>query len=130
MTSFSASVLAEFDAHAQHLREAARARRESVQLRAAVDDDTTGLAADIKDTLGVRLDCDRWEGCTNLRFADLYRPTARRLTRVRCPTGPSGRCSKLSTTAGSSGVLAFSVPLKPCNSTSTQPRPAADRLIS
>ena len=67
MASFSSAVMAEFEAHATKMRETARARREAVQLRAVVDDHADTVAIDIEDTLGVRMDSDRWQGCTNLR---------------------------------------------------------------
>ena len=49
------------------MREASRARREAVRLRAVVDDDEDAVAVDIRDTLGVRQPQDKWQGCTNLR---------------------------------------------------------------
>ena len=67
MVAFSQTVVAEFESHAASLREAARARRDAVQLRASVNDSTDGVAVDIKDTLGVRQPGDKWAGCTNLR---------------------------------------------------------------
>tara|TARA_B110000046_G_scaffold179291_1_gene208307 strand:- start:3278 stop:3568 length:291 start_codon:yes stop_codon:yes gene_type:complete len=67
MVAFSQSIVAEFETHAASLREAARARRAAVQLRAAVDDVSNGVAVDIKDTLGVPQPEDKWAGCTNLR---------------------------------------------------------------
>lgn len=57
----------EFEAHATKMRDTARARREAVQLRAVVDDTADNVAIDIMDTLGVRMDSDKWQGCTNLR---------------------------------------------------------------
>lgn len=64
---FSHEILKEFGDHAARMREAARARRAAVQLRACVDDKEDGVAVDIKDTLGVRLPSDKYAGCTNLR---------------------------------------------------------------
>jgi len=64
---FPPAVVAEFETHAAKLREAARARREAVRLRAAVDDDKDAVAVDIRDTLGKAQPEDRFEGCTNLR---------------------------------------------------------------
>ncbi len=67
MASFSQEVLDAFEAHASKMREHARARREAVQLRAVVDDTADAVAVNIEDTLGVRMDNDKWAGCTNLR---------------------------------------------------------------
>ena len=67
MVVFSAVVTTEFETHCAKLRESSRARQEAVRLRAAVDDNSTGVAVDIRDTLGVRQPQDRWEGCINLR---------------------------------------------------------------
>ena len=64
---FSHATLNEFTNHAAKMREQARARREAVQLKAVIDDDADAVAVDIKDTLGVRLPNDKWQGCTNLR---------------------------------------------------------------
>mgnify|MGYP006078356491 CR=1 FL=1 len=64
---FSNDILAEFSSHSTKMREASRARREAVQLRAVVDDTADAMAVDIKDTLGVRQPNDRWQGCVNLR---------------------------------------------------------------
>ena len=64
---FSNDILKEFGDHATRMREAARARREAVQLRAVVDDKEDGVAVSVWDTLGVRLPNDKWAGCTNLR---------------------------------------------------------------
>lgn len=64
---FSNDVLSEFVSHSSKMREASRARRDAVQLRAVVDDDADAMAIDIKDTLGVRQPNDRWQGCVNLR---------------------------------------------------------------
>ena len=66
-TPFHSSVLDVFEAHATKLRAAHRARREAVQLRSVVTDDSLVAAVDIRDTLGVRQPQDRWQGCTNLR---------------------------------------------------------------
>lgn len=67
VVSFAQVVNTEFDAHCTALRQASRDRRAAVQLRAAVDDNTSGVAVDIRDTLGVRQPQDKWEGCINLR---------------------------------------------------------------
>ena len=64
---FSNAILDEFASHSAKMRNAARSRRDAVQLRAVVDDDADAVAVDIKDTLGVRLPNDKWQGCTNLR---------------------------------------------------------------
>ena len=64
---FSAHVFTEFESHASKMREASRARRDAVQLRAAVDDDADAVAVDIRDTLGVVQPQDKFKGCTNLR---------------------------------------------------------------
>ena len=64
---FSNNILKEFGDHALRMREAARARRAAVQLRAVVDDKEDGVAVSVWDTLGVRLPNDKWAGCTNLR---------------------------------------------------------------
>lgn len=64
---FSNDILKEFGDHATRMREAARARRQAVQLRAVVDDKEDGVAVSVWETLGVRLPNDKWQGCTNLR---------------------------------------------------------------
>jgi len=64
---FSARVFTEFETHASKMREASRARRDAVQLRAAVDDDADAVAIDVRDTLGVPQPQDKFKGCTNLR---------------------------------------------------------------
>lgn len=56
-----------FERHARRMRDAARARREAVRLRTAVDDVEEQMAVDIRDTFGVPSSQDRWAGCTNLR---------------------------------------------------------------
>ena len=67
VVQFSAQINNEFDEHSTRLRDASRARREAVQLRASVDDKSQGVAVDIRDTLGVPMPEDKWTGCTNLR---------------------------------------------------------------
>jgi len=67
MVGFCVKVLNEFQNHAEKLRDASRARRDAVQLRAAVNDTCNAVAVDVVDTLGVRLPEDKWHGCTNLR---------------------------------------------------------------
>ena len=67
MPTFPAAVLSEFESHCGAMREAARARREAVQLRSVVDDDADVVAVNIMDTLGVRQPTDRWQGDVNLR---------------------------------------------------------------
>ena len=67
MVVFSKLVTDEFEAHASKLREAARARRDAVQLRAAVNDSSDGVAVNIKDTFGVMMPEDKWQGCCHLR---------------------------------------------------------------
>ena len=62
MPIFSHTTLDKFSTHSAIMKTAARARRESVQLRAVVDDKEDGQAVDIKDTLGVRLPNDKWQG--------------------------------------------------------------------
>jgi hypothetical protein len=64
---FSNALLNEFNDHAARMRDAARARRAAVQLRACVDDKEDGVAASIWDTLGVRQQNDKWQGDVNLR---------------------------------------------------------------
>lgn len=64
---FSNAILDEFSSHSSRMREAARSRREAVQLRACVDDHADAVATDIKDTLGVRQPNDKYAGCVNLR---------------------------------------------------------------
>ena len=64
---FSGDVLGKFDTHALNMREASRARREAVQLRAAVDDHEEAATNNVFDTLGVRQPQDQWQGCVNLR---------------------------------------------------------------
>jgi hypothetical protein len=67
MVVFSKEIVDEFETHATKMRDASRARREAVQLRAAVDDKTDGSVVNIRDTFGVRMPEDKWEGCMNLR---------------------------------------------------------------
>ena len=67
MPIFSNTTLDEFAAHSTKMREAARARREAVRLRAVADADADAVAVSVWDTLGVRLPNDKWRGCTNLR---------------------------------------------------------------
>lgn len=64
---FSNAILDEFSSHSSRMRSAARSRREAVQLRAVVDDHADAVAVDIKDTLGVRQENDKYAGCVNLR---------------------------------------------------------------
>lgn len=64
---FSSDILGKFDTHAVTMRDASRARREAVQLRAAVDDHQEAATNNIFDTLGVRQAQDQWQGCVNLR---------------------------------------------------------------
>ena len=59
---FSNDILKEFGDHATRMREAARARRQAVQLRAVVDDKEDGVAVSVWETLGVRLPNDKWAG--------------------------------------------------------------------
>jgi hypothetical protein len=67
MVVFSDAVLNEFDSHSAAVRQRARDRQEAVRLRATVDDTSASAVVDIRDTLGVRLPQDKFEGCTNLR---------------------------------------------------------------
>ena len=67
MVVFSQSIFDEFASHSDNVRARARARQEAVRLRATVDDNTAAAVVDIRDTLGVRLPEDKWEGCQNLR---------------------------------------------------------------
>ena len=67
MPVFSQTIVSEFESHASKMREAARARRDAVQLCATCNDKTDGAVVDIRDTLGVRMPEDKWQGCTNLR---------------------------------------------------------------
>jgi hypothetical protein len=67
MPIFSDATLDAFESHSTKMREAARARRAAVQLRAVVDDKEDGQAVSIWDTLGVRLPNDKYDGCVNLR---------------------------------------------------------------
>lgn len=66
-TPFNSEVLDAFESHAIKLRASHRARREAVQLRSVVTDDSIVAAVDIRDTLGVKQPQDKWQGCTNLR---------------------------------------------------------------
>ena len=67
MVVFSQVIFNEFESHSAAVRKRARERQEAVRLRATVDDHTAAAVVDIRDTLGVRLPQDTWEGCTNLR---------------------------------------------------------------
>jgi len=67
MVQFSLAILGEFESHSTAVRKRARERQEAVRLRATVDDNTAAAVVDIRDTLGVKLPQDHWEGCTNLR---------------------------------------------------------------
>jgi hypothetical protein len=67
MVVFANAILKEFESHSDAVRKRARERQEAVRLRATVDDHTAAAVVDIRDTLGVRLPEDHWEGCTNLR---------------------------------------------------------------
>jgi hypothetical protein len=67
MVQFSLAILGEFESHSEAVRKRARERQEAVRLRATVDDNTAAAVVDIRDTLGVKLPQDNWEGCTNLR---------------------------------------------------------------
>ena len=67
MVVFSQLILNEFESHSEAVRKRARERQEAVRLRATVDDHTASAVVDIRDTLGVKLPQDNWEGCTNLR---------------------------------------------------------------
>lgn len=67
MVVFSKSILDEFASHSDAVRKRARERQQAVTLRATVDDHTSAAVVDIRDTLGVKLPQDNWEGCTNLR---------------------------------------------------------------
>ena len=67
MVVFSKTINDEFEAHSAAVRQRARQRQEAVRLRATVDDTTAAAVVDIRDTLGVRLPEDKWEGCQNLR---------------------------------------------------------------
>ena len=67
MVVFSDKIFNEFESHSLAVRKRARERQDAVQLRATVDDTNAAAVVDIRDTLGVKLPEDKWEGCTNLR---------------------------------------------------------------
>lgn len=62
-----ASVLSEFEAHAERMRKSARERRESVSFRNCVDDNVEREAVAVNDTLGKAQPGDKFAGDTNLR---------------------------------------------------------------
>jgi len=64
---FSNNILAEFDVHAQRMREAARRRREYCTLRNTVDDPVEENAADVRATFGVRQPGEVMAGDTAIR---------------------------------------------------------------
>ena len=66
-TPFKTEVLESFETHHTTLKAAHAARKEAVQLRSVVTDNSLVAAVDIRDTLGVKQPQDRWQGCTNLR---------------------------------------------------------------
>jgi len=66
-TPFKTEVLDHFEKHSIALKAAHVARKEAVQLRSVVTDNSLVAAIDIRDTLGVRQPTDKWQGCTNLR---------------------------------------------------------------
>lgn len=81
---FSPATLDEFTSHSTKMREAARARRAAVRLRACVDDHEDGAAVSVWDTLGVWQQNDKYQGDVNLRtlrallsIIDGARPTTR-----------------------------------------------------
>ncbi len=65
----SAALLDSFAAHTEKLRQAARNRRESVMLQAPVSEKKSMNAevSDIRQTFGVMLPEDRWQGSMHLR---------------------------------------------------------------
>jgi len=61
------SVFEEFDTHSSRLKDAARARKESVRCRNVVEDSEDGEAITALDTLGKKQYTDTYDGDTNLR---------------------------------------------------------------
>ena len=59
--------LPEFEAHSERLKERARARRDAVQLRAAVLDREDREQASEEEALGRRMPQDEFQGDTNIR---------------------------------------------------------------
>ena len=64
---FVESIIHEFAAHADRLRQSARQRREAVQLRNVVADKEMQEAVSVEDTLGKRQPQDEYQGDINLR---------------------------------------------------------------
>jgi len=60
-------VFEEFDTHSSRLKDAARARKESVRCRNVVEDSEDGEAITALDTLGKKQYTDTYDGDTNLR---------------------------------------------------------------
>jgi hypothetical protein len=60
-------VMPEFEAHSERLKERARARRDAVQLRAAVLDREDREQASAEEALGRRIPQDEFQGDTNIR---------------------------------------------------------------
>jgi len=67
IANFDETILNIFDRHASKMRDASRARRDAVQMRASVEDKQNTNVVDIRDTLGVRQPTDKYDGCKNLR---------------------------------------------------------------
>jgi hypothetical protein len=61
------SVFEEFDTHSSRLKDAARARKESVRCKNVVEDSEEGEAITVRDTLGKQQPTDTYDGDANLR---------------------------------------------------------------
>lgn len=67
MFSMHASVLNEFEKHAERLREASRQRKAALEYKNLVDDTGDHEVVEVTDTLGKRQPSDVFKGDTNLR---------------------------------------------------------------